>query len=235
MPIYAMVAADLTKFISWGSVIVKRVWGYNNQATALYVQLQELLPLAAGGIPASSVTPFKSLTAPKADPGFTYDFGPDGLYMKQLVVAVSSTEINYTAVSANGGLELSIEVSGNCLTDGSEVVVGDLTTNQQTLQVWSEASGATAKKRLLRVDVQNNDNTNAGVLKVYATDAMAGADLVVSQIPVTKVGSGSVTSSFNAGVESLWMFQQDANDTQHQGCSLKVTGSTNCNIKALYK
>jgi hypothetical protein len=155
--------------------------------------------------------------------------------MKQLVVAVSSTEINYTAVSANGGLELSIEVSGNCLTDGSEVIVGDLTTNQQTLQVWSEASGATAKKRLLRVDVQNNDNTNAGVLKVYATDAMAGADLVVSQIPVTKVGSGSVTSSFNAGVESLWMFQQDANDTQHQGCSLKVTGSTNCNIKALYK
>lgn len=234
MPLISMTAADLTKFIAFGDVLINKMWGWNNQGSDLYIQLHQTIPLAAGGLTASTVPACKSVVAQHGN-GFFYSFGVEGMRLTELTIGISSTETNYTAVSANGGLDMTVEVGSNFLATGSETVVGDLTTNQQTLQVWSEATGALSRLRLIRVDVVNNDNTNAGLFKLYATDAMAGSDLVVALAPVTKVGSGSVTNPYRWGVEGISPFQQDKNYTQHFGCSITVTGSTNSNIRAMYR
>jgi hypothetical protein len=226
-----MVAADLTKWVAFGNINIQTISGYNAQGATVYIQLFQIPPLAAGGITASTVPAFKSLVCPTVA-AFNFNFQASGLALSECLIGLSSTEANYTAVAASSGLDLTMQFDSDYICIGGETVVGDLTTNQQTLQVWTEANGATARKRLLRVDLNNNDAANAGVLQVYAVDSIVAASLVVSQTSFAKNTTGIAV---NYGVEGLTPLQQDANKTQHFGCNLNITGSTNSNVRAIYR
>jgi len=244
MPEISMVAATLFKWVAFGNCKIYEIVGFNANAADVYIQLFEIPPVtAATAVPNASVPAFKSLVAQgstnsgyAAGNGFKYDFGTEGITLKELFVALSSTEPNYTAVGANAGLDITLLVDSIYIINGNEVIAGDLTTNQQTLQVWTEANGLLTKYRLLRVDVKNNDTVHTpAYLDVYATDAMGATDLKLAHVPIAVPAVGSLTTVVNLGIEGLSPFQQDANYTPHYGCSLKVTGSTNCNIRAIYR
>src|ERR1051326_8316683 len=121
----AMTAADILKWIAWGPVSVQRFHGYNNQAGTLYIQLHEITPKSDGTVTAGSVPKVKSFQVLAGLP-FSFEMVND-ITMSELVVCISSTEANYTAVAAAGGLDMTVTVASDFLCDGTEVVVGDLT------------------------------------------------------------------------------------------------------------
>ncbi len=162
-----MVAADLTKYIAWGPVMVQRFHGMNNQNATLYIQLHEISPLAAGGILDQAVPPVKSFQV-LANLPFSFQM-VDTINLSELVVGISTTELTYTAVSAAGGLDMTIMVASDFLCDGTEVVVGDTTTALNVLQVWAAAAGPNT---LLSLRVKEVLGTARYVI-IEATDADA--------------------------------------------------------------
>lgn len=238
----SMVAADLVKWIAWGRVVVREIHGWNGQGSDVYIQLHQVPPLANGTLTASAVPAYKSLLA-QAGNGFMYNFGPQGIELSELLIALSTTEVNYTAVSAAGGLDLTIDFDSQSACDGTEVVVGDLTTGQNTLQVWAESAGP---KRLLRVDVKDNQNTNQLVGIVYAVDTVAVTSLPTAFFSCNK--NTTTTVYFGDANCGFSPDQQDANYTQHRGCTINISaltsgywaagslyGGTSPNIRAIYK
>lgn len=153
MPNVAMTAADIYKWIAYGPNRVTQFFGMNNQAGILYIQLHQLTPKADGTIADATVPAIKSFQVLANAPfSFTVD-----LTLSDLYVAISSTEANYTAVAAAGGLDMTVVVSSDFLCTGNEVVVGDTTTAVNTLVV-------------------SNDNTvSHKLLKIIATELL-GAD-----------------------------------------------------------
>lgn len=255
-----MTLADIVKWAAWGQVTVKSISGFNNQGTDAYIQLHQTPPvtgadtagtqLANGTVPA-----YKSLYA-QANNGFYYELN---VTLKELLVAISSTEVNFTAVSANTGLDMELDIDSQFACDGTERVVGDLSTGQNALQVWTEATGAAAKKRLLRLDIKDNQNTSQLVGLVYAVDTVqstAPQSLVCSVVIPTK--NATTTFIFGDMNSGLTPFQQDGGGTAagqagatynaHYGCTINVTSETNGywtawtvfggtapNIRAVYK
>lgn len=145
----AMVAADLTKWIAWGPVTVNKLHGYNNQGVAVYIQLHQVPPLAAGGLTAGAAPVIKSLAcAANAPFAFTMPFT-----LSECLVALSSTEASYTAVAAAGGLDMTVDFDSDFLVDANTTVVGDLTSAVNSLQVWTETNGAANRYALVRLDV----------------------------------------------------------------------------------
>jgi len=235
-----MVAADLTKWVAWGPVTVRAIHGWNNNGTSVYIQLFQTPTVAASQVPAC-----KALVA-TANNGFMYVFGEQGITLSELLVALSTTELNYTAVSAASGLDMTLDIDSQFACDGTEVIAGDLTTGQNALQVWTEAAGASAPKRLLRVDVKNNQATDVLVNLVYAVDTVAPTSRVTSfnSCPV----SVTTTTYYGDAQSGFQPYQQDANYTQHRGCTINITGltagywtagtvygGTSPNIRAIYK
>jgi len=235
-----MVAANLTKWVAWGPVTVRSMFGWNNNATPVYIQFFQTPTVAASDVPA-----MKSLVA-AGNNGFMYVFGPEGITLSELLVALSTTELNYTAVSAASGLDMTLDIDSQFACDGTEVVVGDLTTGQNTLQVWTEAAGLSAPKRLLRVDVKNNQATDTLVNLVYAVDTVVPGSLVAAfnKCPI----SVTTTTYYGDAQGGFQPFQQDANYTQHRGCTINISalvagfwtagtlyGGTSPNVRAIYK
>ena len=243
-----MVAANLTKWVAWGRIVVHEIHGWNAQGADLYIQLHQTPPLTAAGgaLTAGTIPAFKSLLAQQAN-GFMYNFGAQGVELSELLIAISTTEPNYTAVGAAGGIDLTIDFDTQFAVDGTEVIVGDLTTGVvATQQVWSEATGLAAPKRLLRVDFKNNDGATKLYNVVYAVDTPTPSNppsLIFSSTPCpVSVTTNILYSDFQG--RSLRPFQQDANYTQHNGCSISPSsdltagtlwGGTAPNIRSIYK
>ena len=97
-----LVAADLTKYISWGRCNVKKIFGYNASASA-FLQIFQKPTVANGDVP-----PVAALSAPT---GQWFDwFFDKGLPLSEFLFAVSSTQPTYTAVGAGAGVDVTIEV-----------------------------------------------------------------------------------------------------------------------------
>ena len=153
-----MVITDEYKHVAYGPCRVLSVHGFNNNSGAdRYLQFHTKFPdaLTNGDVPT-----FKSLWFPSgAATVFGREtFGDMGLSFSELLAAVSSTEVNYTAVT-NTGLDLTIVVETECYYDSTCSIVGDLVTGVDSKQIWAIASGP---KRLLRLDIYN-----AGVATIY--------------------------------------------------------------------
>lgn len=235
--ILALTSADIYKFVAFGPVKVRRIHGWNNQASNVFIQLHQKIPdsiatpLATGNVPA-----FKSIVATPNN-GFMYTFGEEGQFFDPLVVGMSSTETSFTAVAAAGGLDCTIEFdSSEYVTNGNETITGDLTTGVDAINPWTDSS-ANAGKRLLRVDYINSDGATRFLL--ISTDA----GVTALNSPVNQVANG-VTFTGEFGANGFQTFSQDATFTAHYGCRILqsttalisgLTSSAVSKIKALWR
>ena len=206
-----MVIADETKWVAYGPCEVLAVWGFNNNASDRYIQFHEAVSVANGDVPA-----VKSLFAP-ASTGFNYSrehFG-GGLSLRELLVAISSTEVNYTALT-DTGLDLTILISTRYLVTSNTAVVGDLTTGVAELQVWADSAGP---KKLKAVVVENTSVSDQYLL-VFARDTPAIDDLWQGNHWLVPAGEQK-RIAFGDG---LIPFEQEAG-TKYDGCTLKKATS----------
>lgn len=188
-----MAAALTLKWVAHGLVTVNEIHGYNNQATDLYIQLHEVPPLSDGSLTASAVPAVKSLRAvTKTHFQFTF---PGGLTLSQLLVAVSTTEPNYTSTGAgSSALDMTLDVDTVHPVTSTTVVVGDLTTTVESLQVWAVANGT---QRLLQITAKNLEAFDV-YLAMFNKDF---TDVSDGQTPIRslKVPTGGALYTFNFG------------------------------------
>lgn len=225
----AMTAADLLKWIAYGPCTVTKIWGYNPEGTDdLYIQLHQTPPLADGTLTAATVPAVKSLVAQAS---FVFSYGPkdfgEGLALSELLLAISTTEANYTAPAAGHGLDMFVEVSGAFLCDGTEVVTGDLSTGVDTQQPWTD-SVLNVGYKLLRIDYTNKSGAAAWLMG-FADDAGTDGDkpdLVVTSKRVPPAGTVPAGVPNNAAVtcfygsEGAKMFSLDTSHSPHYGLML---------------
>jgi len=190
-----MVLADEYKHIAYGPVRVLSVIGFNNNSGAgsdRYLQFHTKFP---GALTAADVPTFKGLWFPSgAQSTFGREtFGEDGLYFGELLAAVSSTEINYTAVT-DTGLDLTIVVDTDCLMTSSQTIAGDLTTGVNSKAIWSIASGP---KKLLRLDVLVG--SDAVIPFIQATNSIVTNTRVSNTSFLTPQLLSTVTKTFFFG------------------------------------
>jgi hypothetical protein len=226
----SMVIADETKWVSYGATRVLKIWGYNNNATDdRYIQLhtKPAATIAAGDVPA-----VKSLWC-GANAPFYWEVNAD---LSELSIAISSTEVNYTAIT-NTGLDLTAQVESQCLIETGHTLTGDLTTSVAEKQVWASASGP---KRLLRLDVKNNSGAVAYPF-IRASDTALAADTTSDAL--AGIANGA-TKTYFFGVVGLTPYQKDASGTAHNGCTVgwksvatyaaALQAGTSVNIMAVY-
>lgn len=218
----AIVAADLTKWIAWGPCNVTHIFGYNNQATDLYIQFYQRPQVTAGDVPA-----VKSWTA-FANAPFDMVF-PDGLHLSELLIAISTTEVNYTAAGA--GLDMTVCVETDFPVVTATSIAGDLTTGVASRQIWTEANGY---KRLLRLDVKNNSGATA-----YTHISSLDTPLVTDNRP-------EPLKVLNAETKSFWFGKSGLVPGQlNKGCNVKMAdgptipytfiAAASFNIRAIYE
>ena len=233
-----MVAADHAKWVSFGECRVRAIHGWNNQAADVYIQLIEASKgtVAVGTVqPANATVPkYKALLA-QAGNGFAYDLDVN---FSELIVAASTTETALTIVGAAGGLDLTIEVDGQYLVDmfPTLTVVGDLTNDVTTLQVWPDGS----PKTLMRIDARQGAD---GVLPLvgYAVDTPAATSRPLFAFTV----SGSTVAaptSINFGRGQAFMDKTASTQAVHTGLTLQAQNGIaaianpglNMKIRAMY-
>jgi len=211
-----MVAADITKRIAFGPCVIYQIAGYNPNATGSgddrYIQLHQAMEIAASDVPA-----IKSLYAP-GNTAFDWQF-PQGLYCSELMVGISTTEALYTAAGGGGGLDLNIIFESQCPWTSAHSLVGDYSTPVAGKTMWSEASGLSAPKRLMRVDVKNFNNGNNRRIVVFAHDAPS-VDSVATQ--TRDCGSNGTDNRIFFGKGGLVPFAKSTDGTLRRGCQVRL-------------
>ena len=145
--------------------------GATGLAAARFLQVHD-----AYTTPAEASVPLKSWPIYTDAPGFKlFDVGElvlaDGLY-----ICVSTTEATKTlAAGADKYSALAVELQ-EAETPSGTTFAGDLSTGDEVLQVWSEATGP---KRLLEI-ITRNTSGSARYLQIHADDTPATAVLVES-------------------------------------------------------
>jgi len=179
-----MVIADETKWVAWGPCRVLQIFGYNNHTADNYIQFFASPIVTNGDVPAAA-----ALFAPAVAP-FSWNF-TEPLWLPELLVGISSSEVNYTALT-NTGVDMTMLVESDFLVTSNTTVVGDLTTGVLEKQIWSEANGASTPKKLLRLDFKNNLGATAyPFISPRDTNLLTSSDLM----PLGPVAD-SVTESF---------------------------------------
>lgn len=234
MSLITMVAADLTKFVAFGPICVKRIHGYNASADC-YIQLFDTMPVSiASPIANAAVPTCKGIYCKTATPIFI-DFGEEGIMLSSLIVGISSTQPTYTAVGAGAGVNITLDVESQYLTNGNEAIAGDLTTGADSLVVWADAQAQNVNY-LLRVDYTNNDAATRYLLA--STDA---GTTVTQDFVFSAAAGGSLALIF--GQQGKKFFNQQA-QVKHWGLKLLqsttalvggLTSSTASTFKALYR
>lgn len=120
--------------------------------------------------------------------------GPDGFMFgglelnctKGLYIALSDTDRAYTAAAAS---TMTLQVDVEQVTVLSPTATGSLTaTNRSTLQVYSEATGATTLSKLYDVFVKNPSGA-AAWLMVFTTDSSSDGDEALAAFPLSSAAT----------------------------------------------
>jgi hypothetical protein len=231
-----MVITDETKWIAFGTCKVLSCFGFNNSPADVYLQFHAK---PAGLIVAGDVPAVKSLYFPNgtsANYG-TNAFGNDGVELTELSSAVSSSEINYTAL-VNAGLDVTIVVESDFLVKAATTLVGDLTTGVSSLQVWTDANGP---KKLRRLTVVNGAGADLTII-VSSRDTPSTTDDVVVRLALPSLA----TKTYQFGINGHSPYSKDANgSTIYDGCNIKLAtaptlpfifyGTPSANIYAIYE
>jgi len=227
-----LVITDETKWVSYGRCTVKKVYGANNTQTDRYIQFHSALTVATGAVPAVA-----ALYAPAAAP-FMWDF-VTGIPLSELLVAISSTQIDYTAV-VDSGLDMTVDVETDHIVGSNTTLIGDLTTGVDLLTLWTEAAGTTAPKRLLRLDVKNNSSVVAYAFVCALTSAANENGFIVSG--PHKMGVGE-TINLSFGRHGLVPMELNPGSVPRQGCMIEcgpnptltdLQLASDYNIRAVY-
>ena len=209
-----MVAADVAvKWAAFGQCRVIRLFGYNNQAADRYIQLhaEPAASVAASDIPAVASFWCAASTA------FSWSLDPNHIELAELAIAISTTEVNYTAASAGTGLDLTAVVDSDFLVvSGTTTVVGDLTTGVADKQIWAESVGAA--NSLLRLDVKNNSGANAYIL-IYPEDTPIATENPLA-IPKLVADTATVSQFFGRG--GLFPYRKTAAKVERKGLTIKM-------------
>lgn len=187
-----------------------------NAAAAGYLQLHDLAVA-----PANAAVPLKSWTVAAAGPlpSIFETLAPVPL-SKGLCLTMSSSEGTYTAVATS--FDVFGEVGEYEFPVFSTTDVGDLTTGQQTQQVWAEA--ASDSKRLLKATFVNQ-SASARWAALFATDGMSLTTEKIIQL-ITIPASATVPVNFGTpGIQPFSLTNSD--DAQHRGCSWKIIDTIN--------
>ena len=182
-------------------------------AVAGYIQLH-----SASSLPADGAVPIGEPIAIAANGAFVRNWQPQGLPINSpgLVIVFSSTAATLTKVVA-ATVDIEADVEEYETRKPSATVVGDLTTAVRSLEVWTEASGASAPNRLLKIEAKN---LVAAVryLGIFAVNSPVAASNLISWV---KFGA-SENKEFVFGMDNgLSPFQQDAiTGTTHLGCAI---------------
>lgn len=227
-----MVVADLTKWVAWGPVGVKRITAYNPNIGAVYIQLFQTPTVTAADVPV-----IKSLLVPASSQvAFEYT---SKLALSELLVALSSTEASYTAVGAGAGLDMYLIVDSDFLVTSTTTLSGDLTTGVANRAVWTTTPGG---KRLLRLDFKNNLGAVAYPY-ISATDAPAAKNSAQNRLNVVANGA---TKNYFFGKNGYLPRENTATDgTIKEGCAIVASASgdigtttlvatASFNIRAIY-
>ena len=219
--IIPIVAADLTKWISFGACRVRSISGFNNQSADVYIQLHEASPRSAAAVLANGTVPkFKSLLAQQSN-GFLYNFPGEGQDFAELTIAMSTTDTSLTAIGAAGGLDMNVTVDGPYLVANypTLTIAGDLAgSDVNTLQVWAESAGP---KTLMRVDALNGTAVQR-YLVGYAVDSVA----VTSKPQFILSMPGNATYNFCAGAGIPILEKTPSDQALHQGLTILQSTST---------
>lgn len=225
---------DETKWVAWGSCKVLEIFGYNNHTADNFVQFFESPIVTAADVPA-----MPGLFCPTAAP-FGWKFAQP-LPFSELLVAVSSTQVNYTALT-NQGVDMTVVVETDCPVTTNTTVVGDLTTGVAEKQIWSEANGLSTPKKLLRVDFKNN-------LGAVAYPFVSPRDtnlLTASDVMSLKAVANGATSSFFFGRDGYTPVKLSVAGTSYiKGATViasaagsvnggTLVGTTSFNIRGIY-
>ena len=204
-----LLITDEAKWVAYGPCRVVQVFGNNNHTSDNYIQFHEK-PLA--GLAASDVPAVASIYAPASAP---FDWKPvDPICLSELTIAVSSTNVNYTALT-NTGVDATVIVETDFPVGSNTTLVGNLTSaDKSSRQIW--ASSATNTKRLLRVDVVNAD-AQAIYARVSASDSKLTGDTTTTPLTVAAL----TTKSFFYGRAGYSPFRVDnQTGTEHKGCTV---------------
>lgn len=203
-----MVITDESKWVSYGNTKIHHVFGANNNTSGdVYIQFHAAPVVLAGDVPAVA-----SLFAPAAAP-FDWPF-TEPIDVSELTIAVSSTQATYTALT-NTGLDLTAIIETDCPVGANTTLVGDLTTGVTARQVWSEASGLSAPKRLLMAEVKNTGGIPVNIF-IGADDSVAPSNSTMKGPFLITAGA---TKKLNFGRDGISPRRQDG-ATLRQGASI---------------
>jgi hypothetical protein len=216
--IIKMTAAQLSRWISFGYGAIRSISGYNANTDDVYLQLFESSKVNSGTVVANGTAPTLGSLLCSSINGFKYDFGTYGMTCKELCIACSSTQSSLTLVGAAAGLDMTIDVAGDFLVDQypNISVIGDLTTLQASLSLWSEGSGP---QTLARLDVVAGVGT-INYLVGYAVTTPSASNKVQFAVPVSTTGAG------NFGYGGFSPFEKTADQVIHQGCKVQCQADT---------
>lgn len=153
--------------------VLKLEWkGGSAVAAGRYLQVHD-----AYATPANGAVPLKSYPIYADGEGFK-SFAAGELQLSNgLYVCISSTEATKT-LAADVFSMLSVELLAAEQPSGTSFA-GDLTTDDEILQVWSEAAGASAPKRLYEIIATNNGGATY-YLQIHAADTPSDEALIAS-------------------------------------------------------
>lgn len=195
-------------------------------------------------VPANGTSPLRSLQLIGQD-GFSYSFEETEINTTTtLSLALSSTDSTYTAVTDGAVVDLQGEVDQIEMNFPSTSSVGDLTTGVGSLQVWSEAAGTSAPKKLLRLEVTNNSGDAAYPIVTF-TDSFSLTDTTAISLEGSTRSGGladGTTKAYSFG-RGQFMFKNDAG-TIRKGCTIRFSSTpvipyveiagTSFNVRAIY-
>jgi hypothetical protein len=185
-----------------------------------YASAVWLLAFAGTAVPANGTVPLMAPIAVGVNArNVGQSFVPESLQIPDsglVLVASSTSDLLTVDVAATLDITAFIEEYDELLPEGA-LNTGDLTTAVKKLQVWSEAAGAAAPKKLYRVLAKNN-GAGTRYLCVYATDAAGATDKILTW---NKLAAGA-TAEIDYGSGGFDPYQQDADRTSHKGCTIQA-------------
>lgn len=118
---------------------------------------------------------------------------------------------------------------------------GDLTTGVTDLQVWSEAAGATARKKLYSLEIDGGGLTGDHFIQIFAKDSFTTGDIPIISIPIAEDAALTGASKLTFGSDGVDIFQKDT--TNRLGCTVAISSTApaytapvgTVTIKAEYK
>ena len=193
--------------------------------------------------------------------GFKFDFLPNGISSRNmmntgqlvmspnfggLVAVLSTTGDTLTIATGGNTMELDVWVDDfTPILPAGTTVVGDLTSPVTSLQVWTEAAGLTARKKLYTLEVDGTNLTTAThYIMIFAKDTNVAGDAPMATLifPIALLQLRTLQNGLDFGDTGLEVYQYDGT-TKRLGCTIMISSTkatytaatgTAC-IRATYK